>query len=60
MYLKKAICFSLVGAAILATALAVGPFQQGNRSVLKADGGAPMPPPIPWIYTSDAKSLVGV
>jgi len=51
MYLKKAICLCLIGTAILTTTFVFGRIQQENRAVLKADGGAPMPPPIPWSFS---------
>jgi len=60
MYLKKAICFCLMGTAILTATATFGRLEQENRGVLKADGGAPMPPPIPWVFTDAGKDLAAV
>jgi hypothetical protein len=59
MYLKKAICLCLFAAAVLTTAFAFGRIEQENRGAIKADGGAPEPPPIPWdLAGAGTQSLV--
>jgi len=60
MHLKKAICFCLIRTAMLTAAAVFGRVEQGNRGVLKAEGGAPLPPPIPWVFTDAGKDLAAV
>jgi len=56
--LRKAICLCLFAAVVLTNAIAFGRIAQENRGFIKADGGAPMPPPIPWSAPMEAPRLV--
>ena len=48
MFLKKGMCFFLLVTAVLPLGTARGPFQRENLDKIRADGGAPPPPPITW------------
>jgi len=48
MLCKKGICFFLFVAAVLLLATAPGQCQRENLDQIRADGGAPPAPPIPW------------
>jgi hypothetical protein len=49
MYLKKGICFILFATGALTFSVAVNRHQQENSDKVRADGGAPPPPPIKWM-----------
>jgi hypothetical protein len=48
MLCKKGICFFLFVTAVLLLATAPGQCQRENLDQIRADGGAPPAPPIPW------------
>ncbi len=48
MLFKKGICFFLFVTAVLLLATAPGRCQRENLNQIRADGGAPPAPPIPW------------
>ena len=48
MFLKKGMCFFLFVTAVLLLATAPSPFQRDNLDKIRADGGQPPAPPIPW------------
>lgn len=48
MLCKKGICFFLFVTAVLLLATAPGRCQRENLNQIRADGGAPPAPPIPW------------
>ena len=52
MFLKKGTCFFLFVTAVLLVATARGPLQRENLNTIRADGGAPPAPPIPWSLTT--------
>jgi hypothetical protein len=54
MFLKKGTCFFLFVTAVLLVANARGSFQCENLNTIRADGGAPPAPPIPWPSTAGA------
>ena len=54
MFLKKGMCFFLSVTAVLLFATAPGSFQRDNQDKIRADGGAPPAPPIPWPPTAGA------
>ncbi len=54
MLCKKGICFFLFVTGVLLLATAPGRCQRENLDKIRADGGAPPPPPIPWLTGADA------
>jgi hypothetical protein len=48
MHFKKGLCFFLFVTALLPLATAPGRCQRENFDRIRADGGAPPAPPIPW------------
>ncbi len=49
MLCKKGICLLLFVAAVLLLATAPARCQRENLDMIRADGGAPPAPPIPWL-----------
>jgi hypothetical protein len=58
MYLKKAICLFVLGTAVLTTAVALDRSQRDSSGSTQADGGAPTPPPIPWVAAFDSPRII--
>src|SRR5437660_563139 len=54
MLCKKGICLFLFVTAVLLLATAPGRCQRENLDQIRADGGAPPPPPIPWFTDAGA------
>jgi hypothetical protein len=54
MIFKKVMCLFLFATGVLLLATAPGPFQWENLHKIKADGGTPPSPPIPWPSTAGA------
>ena len=58
MYLKKGICFLLLAAAILTTAVGLDRCQRNDWGKTQAEGGAPPAPPIPWSAALDSPCII--
>ncbi len=58
MYLKKAIWLFMFAAAILTIAAVLDGNQRHDRGTIQAEGGAPTPPPIPWLGAFDGPSMI--
>jgi hypothetical protein len=54
MYLKKGICLFLFAAAALTLPVALNPGSQEDSDKVRADGGAPPPPPIKYGHPTQA------
>ena len=56
--MKKTLCLLLVLVPTFAIATVLSSVPEDSRDIKRVEGGAPTPPPIPWLSSWDSSYLI--